>query len=552
MKLLSNWNVGRKLALGFGIVEVLQIVLSMFAIVQLSKVDRNTTEIAASWLPSVRTIAELRFDTSALRRDTLSYVVAGDEREHYEQKMNKDADAIAGDEKDYEPLITSEEERNLYRGFRDQWDRYMNTRERTLELAKQNKDAEAIKLQQTEGSQLFDTAGKYLKDDVDLGNKGALEAASQAALVSSYTRYWVLSLSIGALGFGFSVATSLAGSISSSATKMLAMIQEVAAKNLSIEDMKIAGEDEIGRTGMALNAMKNSLHEVVQGIADTAQRVATASEGLSAASRQITTTSEETSAQAGVVSHASQEVNQNLQSVSSGADEMTVTIQSIATSAHEAATVASNAVQTAQSANATIGKLGESSAEIGEVIKVITSIAQQTNLLALNATIEAARAGESGKGFAVVANEVKELAKQTAKATEDISRKITAIQTDTKGAVEAIASITEVIKHVNDISGTIATAVEQQSATTNEMTRNVTDAAKGSGEITNSVAGVAEAARGTWNSAQESQKAAHELAEMAVQLQNLVAQFKIDHRKAHQPNTASARPPHTRSAHAGA
>ena len=257
-------------------------------------------------------------------------------------------------------------------------------------------------------------------------------------------------------------------------------------------------------------------------------------------------------AQAGVVSQASKEVNQNLQSVSSGADEMTVTIQSIATNAQEAATAASNAVQTAQSANATVGKLGESSAEIGEVIKVITSIAQQTNLLALNATIEAARAGEAGKGFAVVANEVKELAKQTAKATEDISRKITAIQTDTKGAVEAIVSITGVIKQVNDISGSIATAVEEQSATTNEMTRNVADAAKGSGEITNSVAGVADAARGTWNSAQESQKAAHELAGMAVQLQNLVAQFKIDQHKALQPGSTATRPLQSKSAHAGA
>ena len=184
-------------------------------------------------------------------------------------------------------------------------------------------------------------------------------------------------------------------------------------------------------------------------------------------------------------------------------------------------------MQTAQAANATIGKLGESSVEIGEVINVITSIAQQTKLLALNATIEAARAGEAGKGFAVVANEVKELARQTAKATEDISRKITAIQSDTNGAVEAIGTISTVINQVNDISGTIATAVEEQSATTNEISRNVADAAKGSGEITQNIAGVAEAAQGTSTSAQESQKAANELVEMAARLRQLVEQFKI-------------------------
>lgn len=203
MNLLSNLKIGKKLALGFGIVEVLQIVLSMFAIVQLSKVNRSTTDIADDWLPSVRAIAELRFDTSALRRDTLTYVVATDEREHYSQKMSEDINAIAEDEKNYEPLIASEEQRNLYRGFRDQWDRYMNGRDRTLELAKQNKNSEAIKEQLADGSQSFDAAGKYLKDDVDHGNKGVLEAVSQAAAVCSYTRYWVLALSIGALGLGF-------------------------------------------------------------------------------------------------------------------------------------------------------------------------------------------------------------------------------------------------------------------------------------------------------------------------------------------------------------
>ncbi len=307
-------------------------------------------------------------------------------------------------------------------------------------------------------------------------------------------------------------------------------------------------KDEIGQLGRALNLFVEKVHNILAQIVNTSERVAAASAELNTTSQQISANSEETSAQAGVASQASQQVNHNLQSVSTGADEMTSTIQSIATNAHEAATVASKAVQTAQEANTTIGKLGESSAEIGEVIKVITSIAQQTNLLALNATIEAARAGEAGKGFAVVANEVKELAKQTAKATEDISRKINAIQAGTKGAVEAIASITGVITQINDISGTIATAVEEQSATTNEMTRNVADAAKGSGEITDNIARVAEATRGTSTSAQGSLKAATDLAEMAVQLQGLVAQFKID---GGQSSSSSPRPSLSRAAHAG-
>jgi methyl-accepting chemotaxis protein len=160
------------------------------------------------------------------------------------------------------------------------------------------------------------------------------------------------------------------------------------------------------------------------------------------------------------------------------------------------------------------------------VIKVITSIAQQTNLLALNATIEAARAGEAGKGFAVVANEVKELAKETAAATEDISRKIEAIQGNTQEAVGAIGRITAIINQINDISCTIATAVEQQNATTNEMSRNVSEAANGAGEIVKNIAGVAEAAESTSRGAGDSQAAAGSLARMSAELRELVGRFK--------------------------
>ncbi|MGZ4731554.1 MAG: methyl-accepting chemotaxis protein [Terriglobales bacterium] len=280
--------------------------------------------------------------------------------------------------------------------------------------------------------------------------------------------------------------------------------------------------------GLATNKTADTLQASMKSIAQNAQALSSASEELAATSQQMSGNAEETSAQANTVATATQQVTTNLNSVATGAEEMTATVQSISTNAGEAAKVAGEAVKTANAANTTVAKLGESSAEIGQVIKVITSIAQQTNLLALNATIEAARAGEAGKGFAVVANEVKELAKQTAKATEDISQKITAIQEDTKRAVESIGSITAVINQINDISSTIATAVEEQSATTNEMSRNVQEAAKGSGEISKNIQGVATAAESTTHGAQDTQKAAEQLTEMSTQLRNMVDQFKLE------------------------
>jgi methyl-accepting chemotaxis protein len=265
--------------------------------------------------------------------------------------------------------------------------------------------------------------------------------------------------------------------------------------------------------------------EPLKVAANQASALASSAEELTAVSSQMASNAEETATQANVVSAASEQVSRNVMVVSSGSDQMQTSIREIAKSSNEAAKVAKNAVSAADATNHTISKLGESSVEIGKVIKVITSIAQQTNLLALNATIEAARAGEAGKGFAVVANEVKELAKETAKATEDIGQKIDAIQTDTKGAVLAIAEISSIINQINDISNTIASAVEEQTVTTNEIARNVGEAAKGTGEIAKNIGGVAIAAQNTTHGAGDMQKAAQTLSGMAAQLQGLVSKF---------------------------
>ena len=301
---------------------------------------------------------------------------------------------------------------------------------------------------------------------------------------------------------------------------------------------KAAAEGKLGKRADA-SKHQGDYRKIVEGInktlemvveplkvtAENASALASSSEELTAVSQQMAGNAEETATQANVVSAASEQVSKNVASVASASEQMQASIREISKNANESARVAKNAVNVAHSTNETVKKLGESSQEIGNVIKVITSIAQQTNLLALNATIEAARAGEAGKGFAVVANEVKELAKQTAKATEEIGQKIEAIQGDTKGAVTAIEEISTIINQINDISNSIASAVEEQTATTNEIGHSVAEAATGVGDIAKNIGGVATAAKNTTQGANDTQKASQELSHMAAQLQKVISKF---------------------------
>ena len=249
---------------------------------------------------------------------------------------------------------------------------------------------------------------------------------------------------------------------------------------------------------------RDRLDAIVQSLSEAGQELDDGSKDLLELGQQASAAADDTADKANRVSAAANQVSGNVQTVAAATEQMVVTVREISRSTSDAAQIASGAVDVARNTTQTIGKLGESSSEIGKVIKVITSIAQQTNLLALNATIEAARAGEAGKGFAVVANEVKELAKETARATEDISQRIETIQKDTVASVHAIREISETIAKINEIQCTIASAVEEQSATTNDIGRNVAEAARGTSEIAGAIEQVAAAASSTKGSIESS------------------------------------------------
>ena len=307
---------------------------------------------------------------------------------------------------------------------------------------------------------------------------------------------------------------------------ILATVTAAAGGDLTA-DIHIEGDDAPGRMAQGLKAFLTQLRSSMLRLSDNAESLAAASNQLGDVSTQMVDNAGRTSTQSEAVSEAGNLVSKNVEMVATGAEEMSVSIQEIAKSSNEAASVTMEAVRLAESTNETISRLGESSGEIGKVINVITSIAEQTNLLALNATIEAARAGEAGKGFAVVANEVKELAKETAKATEDISGKIATIQSDTEGAVSAIGEVTSVITRINDIAGTIASAVEEQTATTNEIGRNASDASRAVSEIAQNITGVAQAAQETSTGAGDTLESAKALTQTSTELQTLVNQFKL-------------------------
>ena len=353
----------------------------------------------------------------------------------------------------------------------------------------------------------------------------ATSEKTAASTVSSRT-FILVTVAVVAIALVLALCTVIARGILKPLRSTVEVLHEVSKGNLT-RHLEVTGTDEIAQMSIALNETVDNLSRVIADINADARVLSGTSEKLSTTSNQLKLNSQQTTVQAGAVSAAAEQVNQNVQTLSTATEEMSSSIKEISKNASEAAEVASSAARLAGTTTSTMTKLSESSAEIGNVIKVITSIAEQTNLLALNATIEAARAGEAGKGFAVVATEVKELAKETAKATEDIGNKVEAIQNDAKGAVQAIDEITTVIGRINDIQNTIASAVEEQTGTTNEISRNIAETAKGSSDIASNITGVANAATETQQTAAASEEAAGELAQLAARLNNVVTQFTL-------------------------
>lgn len=302
-------------------------------------------------------------------------------------------------------------------------------------------------------------------------------------------------------------------------------LDQLAQGNLTHE-VTVRSSDEIGRMAESLRTALRNMRDTVRGVVESSTRLANSANQVAAISQRLAGSASASSERAEAVSTATAAVSANVQTIAASANQMTTSIQEIAKNTAEAAEVGRQAVEVATATTEAMQRLGEASSEIDNVIKMITSIAEQTNLLALNATIEAARAGDAGKGFAVVASEVKDLAQESGRATEEVSRRIERIQSETREAIAAIGNIADYIRRVNDLQNTIASAVEEQATASDEMTRSISQAADGATNISSGIATVADATRATRTDIEAAEKAAAELTALSSDLQRLVTHFR--------------------------
>jgi methyl-accepting chemotaxis protein len=388
--------------------------------------------------------------------------------------------------------------------------------------------------------------------------EAALDVANAHAANQRSIATWDLWVQLGLFAMAALAAAGLMLLVSRRVTGPLRTIQramlKLAGGDLSVEVSFAGRKDEIGALGSTMQAFKHNMLEAerlrteqketearavahrkteMQRLADEFQSavghivdtVSTASTGLESAARTLTKTAETTQQLSGVVASASEDASSNVQSVATATEEMTSSVHEIARQVHESSKIAAEAVKQASKTDARITELSNAASRIGDVVKLITAIAEQTNLLALNATIEAARAGEAGKGFAVVAQEVKALAAQTAKATDEIGTQISSMQSATQESVTAIKEIGGTIGRIAEIASAIAAAVEEQGAATKEISRNVAQAAQGTAQVATNITDVNRGASETGSASSQVLTSAQSLASESGHLKSEVEKF---------------------------
>lgn len=509
------------------ILIILLVAQGWTALTRLEAMFATEQDIAENWMPSVDALAEIKYSITRYRLRGSRHVMTTDEAamKTIDASLVDMSKKIEAEFSAYEKLISSEEERGIWNGFRKEWTAYLALQEQALAHSRRNENEEAAaKFAQT--SPVFDKVLIPLGRDIELNDKGANTAIATAKSVFAQARMVVIGFGVVALLTGLAAIVFVVLRVTKPLQKLTDAMGSVASGKLSADIPSQARADEIGdmartlvvfRDGLAeterlrsqqaereaeqAKRMEAERHQIADRFMSTmgalAQSFVKSSGEVAEAARNLSATAEETSRQAQSVAQAAEEASTNVQTVAASTEEMAASVREINGQVGHSTSIAGMAADEAASTEANIRSLSEAAEKIGDVVNLIRDIAGQTNLLALNATIEAARAGEAGKGFAVVASEVKQLAAQTAKATDEIAQKIGEIQSATGDTVQSISRIVGTIGSIREVTSSIAGAVTQQGAATDEISSNTHRAAQGANQVTENIAGVGHAAEMT-------------------------------------------------------